>query len=206
MSGGTLYFVTDIEADGPSPLLNSMLSFGTVVVSERGEMLGEFEAVLQPRADRTQNLDTMRWWADQPAAWAAATTDPEPAVVVMARYADWVESFDGRRIFAGRPLLFDGVWIDHYLQSFGQTRITDGPFRGRQIFDGTGLDIGSYMTGLFARTALFAQGTPLPPDWLGHHAHTHRAIDDARGFAHLLARLLKIAGSRPSDPRDVFSR
>ena len=204
MSTGTLYFVTDIEADGPSPLLNSMLSFGTVVVSERGEMLGEFEAVLQPRADRTRNPDTMRWWADQPEAWAAATTGAEPAEAVMPRFADWVDSFDGRRIFVARPLLFDGVWIDHYLQSFGQTRITDGPFRGRQIFQGTGLDISSYMTGLFGRTALFPTDTRLPADWLGGHPHTHRAIDDARGFAQLLARLLQIAADMPRHPMDVF--
>lgn len=26
----------------------------------------------------------------------------------------------------------------------------------------------------------------LPPEWLGNHEHTHKAIDDARGYAHLL--------------------
>src|SRR4051812_45474477 len=29
-----------------------------------------------------------------------------------------------------------------------------------------------------------------PPEWLGDRAHTHRAIDDASGYAHLLAHLL----------------
>lgn len=30
----------------------------------------------------------------------------------------------------------------------------------------------------------------LPPEWLGDVPHTHRAIDDARGYAHLLTVLL----------------
>jgi hypothetical protein len=33
----------------------------------------------------------------------------------------------------------------------------------------------------------------LPPDWLGHIEHTHRAIEDARGYAHLLGELFRRA-------------
>jgi hypothetical protein len=29
----------------------------------------------------------------------------------------------------------------------------------------------------------------LPPEWFGNIEHTHRAIDDARGYAHLLGVL-----------------
>jgi inhibitor of KinA sporulation pathway (predicted exonuclease) len=29
-----------------------------------------------------------------------------------------------------------------------------------------------------------------PAEWLGGHDHSHRAIDDARGYAHLLTLLL----------------
>ncbi len=31
------------------------------------------------------------------------------------------------------------------------------------------------------------------PGWLGHHNHTHRAIDDAHGYASLLAHLMQLA-------------
>ena len=47
---------------------------------------------------------------------------------------------------------------------------------------------------LAARTGQdFADCRPktLPREWLGHHEHTHRAIDDARGYAHLLGVLLR---------------
>ena len=30
----------------------------------------------------------------------------------------------------------------------------------------------------------------VPAEWYGHIAHTHRAIDDARGFANVLAKLV----------------
>ena len=47
--------------------------------------------------------DTMAWWETQPEAWAHATTNPEPAEIVMPRYADWVESLPGFRVFAAAP-------------------------------------------------------------------------------------------------------
>jgi hypothetical protein len=37
----------------------------------------------------------------------------------------------------------------------------------------------------------------VPPAWYGHIAHTHRAIDDARGFANVLAKLFSISGGLP---------
>ena len=37
----------------------------------------------------------------------------------------------------------------------------------------------------------------VPPEWYGHIAHTHRAIDDARGFANVLAKLFAISGALP---------
>ena len=67
----TTFVVTDIEADGPNPLESSMLSFASVACDVTGKVLGEFEAVLAPRADRKASPDTMAWWATQPEAWKA---------------------------------------------------------------------------------------------------------------------------------------
>ena len=66
------FVVTDIEADGPSPLESSMLSFASVACDVTGTVLDEFEAVLEPRSDRQPNPMTMAWWKTQPAegnAW-----------------------------------------------------------------------------------------------------------------------------------------
>ncbi len=198
------YFVTDIESDGPSPTTNSMLSFASVVVREDGDMVGEFEAVLQPRSDRQADKRTMAWWQTQPEAWLTATSNAEPAEGVMPRFADWVEGFDGKRSFAARPLTFDGFWIDHYLRTFADSYLLDVPHWGRNIFTASALDIDTYISGVFNRTAPHTGDIKFPASWLGEHEHTHRAIDDARGYATLLSRLLRLAGRAPPHPDDFL--
>jgi len=200
----TYYFVTDIEADGPSPLVNSMLSFASVALRDDGVVCGEFETVLRPLAGRGSNPSTMEWWADQPEAWAAATLDPQDPATEMKRFVRWVESFHGTRGFAARPLLFDGMWIDQYLRLFTDTTIFGVPYWGPVVFSGLSLDIESYAVGVFNRRGMPRPYGPVPADWLGDHPHTHRAIDDARGYANYLSRLFAIAAHAPRVAQDFL--
>jgi hypothetical protein len=200
------YFVTDIECDGPDPSRSSMLSFASVVLREDGELCGEFEAVLKPRGDRSPDTRTMKWWDTQPEAWEAATKDPQDPGVVMKQYADWVESFPGSRSFAARPVIFDGIWMDNYLRAFADCFLLDVPYWGRCIFNGSPLDIGTYMSGVFGWTSPHEGNITFPAEWLGHHPHTHRAIDDARGYASLLARLFAVARELPPNTHDFLKR
>ncbi|MEE9374785.1 MAG: DNA polymerase III subunit epsilon [Rhizobiaceae bacterium] len=197
MTEPAYYFVTDIELDGPSIFENSMLSFATVVVRDDGEICGEFEGVLETIPGHTQETGTMEWWKTQPEAWEAARLNPEEPKLVMGRFADWVETFDGVRSFASKPLLLDGPWVDCYLNKYASTRIFGGPFPGRQIFHTLGLDIPSYVHGVLNHSKPMSQHMPIPQDWLGEHVHTHRAIDDARGYANLLVKMMATAGSEP---------
>ena len=193
----TTFVVTDIEADGPSPLGSSMLSFASVACDVEGKIIDEFEAVLTPRPDRAPSPDTMAWWHTQPEAWAAATTDPEPPEVVMPRYADWVESLPGFRVFAAAPIVFDGLWMDHYLETFAGTRVLGGPFKTRQIFRGGGVCLYT-MAGTLRGAEYLKWGMQrVPPDWFGNIVHSHKAIDDARGFANVLAKLFEISAGLP---------
>lgn len=201
----TYYFVTDIETDGPDPLQHSMLSFATVALRSDGVVCGEFEAVLVPRTDRRSDERTMLWWQTQPDAWAAATSDPEDAALVMRRFVEWVEGFDGQRAFAARPVMFDGLWIDHYLRQFADRFLLDVPYWGPCVFNVGPLDIGTYVLGVFGKTQPQSAADKFPADWLGHHPHTHRAIDDARGYASLLSKLFEVARSMPEHPLD-FTR
>lgn len=189
----TIYVVTDIEADGPSPLRNSMLSFASVAMNRRGDFLSEFEAVLEPRNDRRQDPDTMAWWETEPEAYKGATQNARPAKDVMVDYVKWVEGLGGRCVFAAAPLIFDGTYIDHYLDTFADTRVFGGPGQQKRIFAGGGVDIYS-MAGTIAG-APHDQWTTrgVPDSWIGNQQHTHYAIDDARGFAHLLKRFFIVA-------------
>lgn len=193
----TTFVVTDIEADGPNPLESSMLSFASVACDIDGTVLDEFEAVLTPRDDRKPSPDTMAWWQTQPEAWAHATEGAQPPEVVMPRYADWVETLPGYRVFAAAPIIFDGLWMDHYLSTFAGTRVLGGPFKSRQIFRGGGVCLYT-MAGTLRGAEYLKWGMQrVPPEWYGHIEHTHKAIDDARGFANVLAKLFAMSRALP---------
>ena len=193
----TTFVVTDIEADGPSPLASSMLSFASVACDVTGQVLGEFEAVLEPRSDRQPHPDTMTWWKTQPDAYVAATTNPEPAEIVMPRYADWVEGLPGFRVFAAAPMIFDGLWMDHYLETFVGVRVFGTPVEKRKVFRGGGVCLYT-MAGTLRGAEYLKWGMQrVPSEWYGNIEHTHRAIDDARGFANVLAKLFAISGGLP---------
>lgn len=192
-----IFIVTDIEADGPTPLHNSMLSFASVAIEADGTPHGTFEAQLLQRPDRTTNETTMAWWQTQPEAWAAATTNAEEPSVVMPRFADWVDSLPGPKVFVAAPMIFDGLWMDHYLDEFAGTRALSGPFKTRQIFRGGGICLYTMAGTLRGAPYLDWGMSKLPAEFYGHVAHTHKAIDDAQGFANVLVELFKISRQLP---------
>lgn len=193
-----IFIVTDIESDGPTPLHNSMLSFASVAIEADGTRHGEFEAQLLQRSDRTTNETTMAWWETQPEAWAATTANAEPAEIVMPRFADWVDNLPGPKVFAAAPMMFDGLWMDHYLDQFAGTRVLSGPFKQRQIFRGGGVCLYTMAGTLRGARYLDWGMQKLPAEFYGHIAHTHKAIDDARGFANVLVELFKISRALPA--------
>lgn len=192
-----IFIVTDVEADGPTPLHNSMLSFASVAIEADGTRHGEFEAVLQPRADRAPHAMTMDWWKTQPEAWKAATEGAEDPAIVMPRFADWVESLPGSKVFVAAPMIFDGLWMDHYLDEYAGTRALSGPFKGRQIFRGGGICLYTMAGTLRGAPYLDWGMSKLPAEFYGHIPHTHRAIDDARGFANVLVELFQLSSALP---------
>lgn len=128
------YVVTDCEFDGPTPGVNSMLSFGSVAVAADGAIIGEFEAVLAPLDGAGRDDVTMAFWARHSQAWAAATENPEPPSAVMRRFVDWIGTIAGEPIFASHPLALDGPWFDYYLRRFIGRPLLEGPWVQSRIF------------------------------------------------------------------------
>ena len=76
------YVSTDVEADGPIPGRNSMLSFASAAYRADKTLLATFEANLELLPDAAGDPKTMAWWKTQEAAWKACRTNPrDPAVV-----------------------------------------------------------------------------------------------------------------------------
>lgn len=192
-----IFIVTDIETDGHSPLRNSMLSFASVAVDYTGKIHGEFETVLARRPDRESAPETMAWWEGFPEAYKDATTNPQPPETEMLRYADWLETMPGNRVFAAAPLMFDGPWIDHYLDTFAQTRALGGPYTGRQIFRGGGVCLYTMAGTMRGQDYLNWGMQRAPAEWYGDIPHSHKAIDDARGFANVLVKLFEMNAALP---------
>jgi hypothetical protein len=186
-----VFIVTDIEADGPDPGVNSMRAFASIAIGLDGDERGSFEAVLLPLDGARSDVRTLEWFQSQPEAWSAATTGAEPSATVMADYVEWVRTFSGGRIFTAYPFSFDGIWIDHYLRRFTKHALVEGHYAVGRLFDGSGFCLKSFAAALVGRPPWDCPPSALPKEWFGGHEHTHRAIDDARGYAHLRSNLMR---------------
>jgi hypothetical protein len=197
ISDPVTFVVTDIETDGPSPLRNSMLSFASVAVDYEGTEYGDFEANLIPRADRTSEPHTMAWWQTEPEAWSAATSDREKPEDVMPAYVDWVSALPGFKVFVAAPIMFDGPFMDHYLDTFANARALGGLHPTTQLFRGGGVCLYTMAGTLRGQDYLNWGMQRAPKDWYGGVPHSHRAIDDARGFVNVLVKLFEMNAALP---------
>jgi hypothetical protein len=185
------YFVTDIECSGPRLDEHSMLSLATVAVTAVGDERGRFAAVLAERPGSPWDPGTRAWFEnDEPEALVAATTDPGDPAEVMRDFVAFVEGVPGVRIFTAHPVAFDGSWIDLYLRRFTDHQLLDGMYATRPLFHDS-LCLRSYGAAVTGRPVRDVSPASLPPEWFGDVPHTHRAIDDALGYAHLLAELFR---------------
>jgi len=184
----TTYGVTDIEANGPIPGVHSMISFASAAVGEDGSDRGHFTVNLRPLDDATTDPHTMAWWKTQPEAWAEATRDPQDPKEAMASFVTWVRSLPGPAVFVAHPLAFDGGFIAWYLHRFIDVPLYDLPYRKGLTIGG--LDLPSLVMGVYGRDFQQCNRRHYPEHWFGGHVHSHKALDDALGYAALLKRLL----------------
>jgi hypothetical protein len=196
-SAERVYVVTDIEVDGFVPGPNSMLSLASVAVTASGEQVGEFEAVLERLPGAQPNPDTWAWFQSQPPeVLAAATEDPRPVPEVMAGFVARVRGLGEEREFVASPLGFDGQYVDHYLRRCTSYAICEGLYVDDPLFHGPGLCLKSLACGLVGGDPATFTVHSLPKEWFGNVEHTHRAIDDARGYANLLVEVLRRSRER----------
>ena len=189
------YVVTDAEFDGPDPARHSMLAFASVALVD-GAIGPSFEAVLEPLPDATSDPGVMAWFRSEPAAYFAATNNPRPPREVMGDFVSFVRSLPGTPVFTAHPLAVDGKWFDHYLRRFTSDWLMSGPRDINPLFPLPSLCIASFLSGRLGWEISRCRYANYPPEWLGNHPHTHRAIDDALGYASLLKMLLAMPVAR----------
>lgn len=186
------YVVTDIETDGPVPGVNSMRSFASAVVLANGTLAGTFSAVLHPLAGSEPHPRTLAWFLGNPEAWKNATTDPEDPAAVMQRYLAWLRTLPWPRMFTSHPLSYDGIWIDWYLRKFADAPLFPSLFDDDPPFYGDGIDLPTFIAGRLRVDYSACVRKAYPPEWFDGHRHTHKAIDDALGYASVLRNVLAV--------------
>lgn len=205
MSQREVFISIDIEADGPIPGDNSMLSFGAAafemipveteidgnpdhntmpVVRFKWQLAGTFEANLEQLPLAVPNRDTMAWWKTQPQAWAECRKDLQDPASAMINFDKWLRemSRSGPLVIVGYPVTYDFMFLYWYYIHFCGS---PAPF-GFQ-----GLDIKTLAMDRMSCHYKHATKRNMPKVWFtGAPAHTHKALDDAIGQGVLLMNIL----------------
>ncbi len=166
----------DIEADGPIPGVNSMLSLGAARVDGVGP---DFYVELRPVSDQyvtealaVSGLDRVM----------LARTGLAPAEA-MRQFKQWLGEL-GRRVVFASFSSWDWVFVYYYLVRFG-----DGSPFGHSSLDMKSFYMGKYRTDWRGTSkGSIVKARPYLVEGLA--PHTHNALDDAREQAALLRRML----------------
>lgn len=176
-----IYVSTDIEADGPIPGPNSMLSFASAAYLADKTLIATYSANLTTLPLAQAHPSTQAWWQQFPEAWDACRAQVRPPEQVMPEYLAWLQSLDGRPVFVGWPASWDFMWIYWYLVRFTGER----PFRENAV------DIRSYAMGMRKSDFRGTTRSYLPQRWYDQDLpHTHVALDDAREQGALFCNML----------------
>ena len=176
-----IYVSTDVEADGPLPGLNSMLSLGSAAYTADKQLLSTFSANLETLPGATAHPRTVAWWATQPEAWAACRKDLEVPETAMKRYLQWVKGLGGKPVFVAFPVGFDFTFVNWYL----------GRFTGEMPFGFSALDIKSFAMARLGVGYYDSAKHKLPKRWFDDLPHTHVALDDALEQGALFCNMLQ---------------
>jgi len=184
-----IYIVVDIETNGLTSGEHSIIAIGAVATTADQEV-DSFYKKLQPLDELSADPETMSWWKTQPDAWQEVNTDAEPAAAVVEAFRVWVKSFGKSAVFVASPLVLDYPFIRWYLRTFGGEQL----FEDDQLVQRT-LDLASFTSGYLTLPLAQSRRMQLSPELTkGMPEHSHKAIDDARGYGVILRNVLAAKG------------
>lgn len=179
----TIYLSVDIESDGPIPGRNSMLSLGAVAIDIEKNIHGEFECNLELLPEASPDPDTMKFWAENPEAWAAHRRNLQRPEDAMKSYLAFIKNLPKRPVFIGYPAAFDFMFHHWYLIAFA----------GSDPCGFQALDIKSFAAAHLGLQFRSSAKRNYPELWFENMPHDHTALTDARGQAVLGMNMLRDA-------------
>lgn len=181
-----IYVSTDIEADGPIPGPNSMLSFASAAYRADKTLVSTFSRNLETLHGASVDPKTAAWWETQPEAWAACRRDLVAPAQAMRDYVDWLRGLPGKPVFVGYPVSYDFMFVYWYLMKFV----------GESPFSHSALDIKTFAMCMLGGDYREATKRNMPRRWFDDLPHTHVALDDALGQGALFCNMLAEARAR----------
>jgi hypothetical protein len=175
-----IYVSTDVEADGPIPGPNSMLSFASAAFRADKTFVGAFEANLLSLPGAGGDPKTMAWWQSQPEAWAACRSNLREPAEVMPEYVRWLKTLPGKPVFVAYPAAYDFMFVYWYMIKFA----------GESLFSYSALDIKTYAMALLGTDYRDSTKRNMPREWFDEMPHTHVALDDAKAQGALFCNML----------------
>jgi hypothetical protein len=181
-----IYVSTDVEADGPIPGRNSMLSFASAAYRADKTLVATFEANLELLEGAQGDPRTMEWWRTQPKAWAACRTSLRAPAEAMRAYVAWVKALPGKPVFVGYPVAYDFMFVYWYMLAFA----------GESPFSHSALDIKTFAMAVLGTEYRESTKRNMPKAWFDPIPHSHVALDDAKGQGALFCNMLAAAKRR----------
>ena len=176
-----IYVSTDVEADGPVPGLNSMLSFGSAAFLADKTLVGTFSANLETLPEATSDPQTMEWWKTKPAAWKVCRENLQSPEKAMKDYVAWVKLLPGIPVFVGYPATFDFMFVYWYLIRF----------TGESPFSFSALDIKTLAMAILKTDFRKTVKKNMPKHWFDANPHPHMALEDAIEQGRLFCNMLR---------------
>ena len=186
-----VYVSVDIEADGPVPGTNSMMSIGADARLADGTKLDTFSVNLRPLPDAEVCQQVMAdFWQKHPKAWEATQVHqhcPRIAMMLFARWLDIIQlDYQAKTVFVAYPLAFDYDYVLYYSRRF----------LGRNLFEKS-IDMRSVAMGVLGVDFDMANKAHMPPEWDATAEMKHIAVEDATQQADLFFKML--AASRKNN-------
>ncbi len=114
-----IYISFDIEADGPSPEINSMISFGLVAFDKTKEIFS-YQANIKPRADRCIDERCIEeFWNQNLEMWDFVNSDqisPEKFALDIENILIAYKDYD--ITWTGYPAAYDWQWLNAYYNKY----------------------------------------------------------------------------------------
>jgi hypothetical protein len=171
-----LYLSFDIEADGPSPTVNSMLSIGIYGFNGRGDEVVSYQRNIEPLRNRIMDKQTKEdFWDKNPEMYEFIRTNRISPQQCMSEIADIYNKYKNTHkiTWVAWPSAYDWQWLNSYYHEFGPNDKPDIGFSAKCI--STALWIYCKQNGLSKR-----QEKELWTELRGCESVTHNPLDDSR--------------------------